>query len=106
MLTHIAQSAERISNTLIMTDTHGYSGNPNNFGDAQLQLDVETEQIIMDELKKSKVCKSASSEETPVKVDCSESTCSDSNNSKFYSVAFDPLDGSSIVDTNFAVGSI
>jgi len=83
LLTHIANSAERIAYTLIMTDTHGYSGNPNNFGDNQLQLDVETEEIIMDELKKSKVCKSASSEETPVKVDCSESWDSSDSKNKF-----------------------
>jgi len=39
----------------------------------------------MDELKKSKVCKSASSEETPVKVDLSVSWTNEDllNNNKF-----------------------
>jgi sedoheptulose-bisphosphatase len=43
------------------------------------------------------VCKYACSEEVPEPVDVGgEGFC----------VAFDPLDGSSIVDTNFAVGTI
>jgi sedoheptulose-bisphosphatase len=43
----------------------------------------------------------ASSEETPeeVPMGCAEGVGG-------FSVAFDPLDGSSIIDTNFAVGSI
>jgi sedoheptulose-bisphosphatase len=43
------------------------------------------------------VCKWACSEEVPEPVDVGGSG---------FSVAFDPLDGSSIVDTNFSVGTI
>jgi hypothetical protein len=43
------------------------------------------------------VCKYACSEEVPEPVDLQGSG---------FSVAFDPLDGSSIVDTNFTVGTI
>jgi fructose-1,6-bisphosphatase len=43
------------------------------------------------------VCKWACSEEVPEPVDCE---------GEGFSVAFDPLDGSSIVDTNFTVGTI
>ncbi len=43
------------------------------------------------------VCEYACSEEVPEPVSC---------DGKGFSVAFDPLDGSSIVDTNFAVGTI
>jgi fructose-1,6-bisphosphatase len=43
------------------------------------------------------VCKYACSEEVPEPVDVG---------GEGYCVAFDPLDGSSIVDTNFAVGTI
>lgn len=43
------------------------------------------------------VCKWACSEEVPEPVDMGGSG---------FSVAFDPLDGSSIVDTNFSVGTI
>ncbi len=43
------------------------------------------------------VCKWACSEEVPEPVDMG---------GEGFSVAFDPLDGSSIVDTNFAVGTI
>jgi sedoheptulose-bisphosphatase len=40
----------------------------------------------------------AASEETPEEISC--------NADKGYSVGFDPLDGSSIIDANFAVGTI
>lgn len=40
----------------------------------------------------------ASSEETPEEISCNADTG--------YSVSFDPLDGSSIIDANFAVGTI
>ena len=43
------------------------------------------------------VCKYACSEEVPEPVDME---------GEGFSVAFDPLDGSSIVDTNFTVGTL
>lgn len=48
-------------------------------------------------LKDSGVVATASSEETPTE---------DPMGGEGFSVAFDPLDGSSIIDTNFAVGTI
>ena len=36
----------------------------------------------------------------------SQDTCDDDATGEGFSVAFDPLDGSSIVDTNFTVGTI
>merc|ERR1712193_452980 len=56
-----------------------------------------TEVDRFEKLKASGVCAVASSEETPEEVELGGS---------LYGVAFDPLDGSSIVDANFAVGSI
>eukprot|EP00752_Nemacystus_decipiens_P007732 g6913.t1 len=69
----------------------------NEFGDEQLAIDVLANNVIFENLKASGCCATASSEETPVE---------DPMGGEGYSVAFDPLDGSSIIDTNFAVGTI
>ncbi|KAG2448279.1 hypothetical protein HYH02_006863 [Chlamydomonas schloesseri] len=69
----------------------------NSFGDEQLAVDMVADKLLFEALKYSHVCKLACSEEVPEPVDMGgEGFC----------VAFDPLDGSSIVDTNFAVGTI
>ena len=53
--------------------------------------------VMMEHLRASGVVEVSASEENPHEVDCG---------GRGYSVAFDPLDGSSIVDCNFAVGTI
>jgi len=69
----------------------------NEFGDEQLAIDILADNILFANLKACGACEIASSEETPTE---------DPMGGKGYSVAFDPLDGSSIIDTNFAVGTI
>lgn len=69
----------------------------NDFGDEQLAIDVLADKLIFDNLMASGVVATASSEEVPVEKPMSP-------DGKF-SVAFDPLDGSSIIDTNFSVGT-
>jgi sedoheptulose-bisphosphatase len=83
--------------------SHEKIGTSNAFGDNQLDVDVKTDAVIFSCLRDSKVVHVAASEENPLEINCNfqSSTCS-----KGYSVAFDPLDGSSIVDANFAVGTI
>eukprot|EP00274_Cyanoptyche_gloeocystis_P007263 CAMPEP_0196667536 /NCGR_PEP_ID=MMETSP1086-20130531/65137_1 /TAXON_ID=77921 /ORGANISM="Cyanoptyche gloeocystis , Strain SAG4.97" /LENGTH=422 /DNA_ID=CAMNT_0042004875 /DNA_START=27 /DNA_END=1296 /DNA_ORIENTATION=+ len=70
----------------------------NSFGDEQLAVDVLADNLLFDALKRSEVCASGSSEE--------QSDVIALNSKGKFSVAFDPLDGSSIIDTNFAVGTI
>eukprot|EP00741_Cyanophora_paradoxa_P003414 tig00000704_g3317.t1 len=70
----------------------------NSFGDEQLAVDVLADNLLFDALRRCGACASASSEEQSDVITLNE-------NGK-YSVAFDPLDGSSIIDTNFAVGTI
>jgi fructose-1,6-bisphosphatase len=53
------------------------------------------------EYRATKVVHIGSSEETPEEVDLGAPA-----DSQGFSVSFDPLDGSSIIDTNFSVGSI
>jgi len=87
--------------TQLRAGSNGFStgqvGTQNTFGDDQLEVDVTTDKAVFERLKASGVCAVASSEETPEEVELGGS---------LYGVAFDPLDGSSIVDANFAVGSI
>lgn len=69
-------------------------------------------------MRSSGVCATASSEEDPTRIDLSGSlrirsggggrgaTGTTTEDGEVFSVAFDPLDGSSVIDANFAVGSI
>mmetsp|Transcript_2761 Transcript_2761/g.4722 ORF Transcript_2761/g.4722 Transcript_2761/m.4722 type:complete len:323 (+) Transcript_2761:40-1008(+) len=70
----------------------------NDFGDVQLDFDVQIDSILFESLKESGVVYGASSEERPYLTKLSE-------NGKFF-VTFDPLDGSSIIDSNLAIGTI
>ena len=62
-----------------------------------MAIDLLANNVIFQNLKESGAVATASSEETPIE---------DPMYGNGYSVAFDPLDGSSIIDTNFAVGTI
>jgi len=70
----------------------------NSFGDRQLTVDVIADDLLWDLAKSSKLVCEASSEEEPEIV----KTCPDGQ----YVLCWDPLDGSSIVDNNWAVGTI
>lgn len=72
-------------------------GSMNDFGDAQLDIDMKADAVMFECLRESKLVGIASSEENPKELDCSGTG---------FSVAFDPLDGSSVIDANFAVGTI
>jgi sedoheptulose-bisphosphatase len=70
----------------------------NDFGDVQLDFDVQIDSILFEHLKDCGVVYAASSEERPYLTKLNE-------NGKFL-VTFDPLDGSSIIDSNLAIGTI
>lgn len=97
ILETIKRAAIRISDALKYSDL-GYTHNQNSTGDTQLKLDVLSDNIITEEFLKSKDIKALVSEEK-------EGILSVNEGGKFI-VAYDPLDGSSLVDVNFAVGSI
>jgi len=69
----------------------------NEFGEEQLAIDILANSVIFANLRASGAVMTASSEETPTE---------DPMGGIGYSTAFDPLDGSSIIDTNFAVGTV
>ena len=70
----------------------------NDFGDVQLDFDVQIDSILFEHLKDCGVVYAASSEERPYLTKLNEK-------GKFL-VTFDPLDGSSIIDSNLAIGTI
>ena len=70
----------------------------NEFGKSQSNIDLEADKIIFKHLKTSGVVFAAASEESPKINEISEDGS--------YFVTFDPIDGSSVIDCNFSVGSI
>ncbi|KAK5636890.1 hypothetical protein RRF57_012602 [Xylaria bambusicola] len=79
------------------------AGSENAFGDTQLNVDVLADEFFRDELAACPAVVAASSEEDPVEIDMSTSS---EDMDDVYAVAFDPLDGSSIIGPNWSVGSI
>ena len=99
LICEIADASKYIINA-INTGDLGVAGTSNLYGEQQLALDVLSDRIITKRLINSGVVARIASEERDeiVEVDpeCEEK----------FSVAFDPLDGSSLVDVNLAVGTI
>lgn len=93
----IKESAIKIK-YLIETGDTGKSEQENSTGDTQLKLDIQSDVIIEDIFAKVKSIKAIVSEEQ-------ESIVNLHDDGK-YLIAYDPLDGSSLVDVNLSVGSI
>lgn len=84
---------------LLKNQSFDYAKSVNESGDLQLEVDVAANAILRDSLLALESVKGIASEEE------SEAIYKE-NDDGAYLVAFDPLDGSSIIDSNFAVGSI
>lgn len=84
----------------VRTASCGGTACVNSFGDEQLAVDMVADKLLFEALNHSHFCKYACSEEVPELQDMGGPV------EGGFSVAFDPLDGSSIVDTNFTVGTI
>ena len=99
LICEIAEASKYIIHS-ISTGDLGVAGTSNLYGEQQLALDVLADRILRKRLDHSRVVANMMSEEMdeiiPVSPDCGGK----------YSVAFDPLDGSSLVDVNLAVGTI
>ncbi|MGP1561525.1 MAG: class 1 fructose-bisphosphatase [Helicobacteraceae bacterium] len=93
----IEKAVVRIQEAISYDDT-GYANNKNSSGDVQLKLDIKSDYIVEEELSKVPTIKALASEEKK-QVDMV-------NENGTYLVGYDPLDGSSLVDVNLAVGSI
>ncbi|MBQ3674806.1 MAG: fructose-1,6-bisphosphatase, partial [Campylobacter sp.] len=93
----IENIAKKISNELKFAE-FGYTQNQNSTGDTQLKFDVLSDKIIENEFKNSSLVKALVSEEKDGMLTINEKG--------EFIVAYDPLDGSSLFDVNFAIGSI
>lgn len=98
LLYHIARGVKYINFSLRAGNT-GLANSENSSGEDQLKLDVLADQIIMEQLKSSELCALIASEEQDDLVQLP------APRGKFV-VAYDPLDGSSLVDSNLSIGSI
>lgn len=98
MLIAIGDGVKGVAETL-RTASSAETGTSNLLGDKQLVADIEADNKIMDALRACHTVALASSEENP------QDILLNAENGA-YSVAFDPLDGSSIIGANWAVGSI
>jgi len=102
----VGEATANISALLENFVDQSYAGTQNSSGDDQLKLDIACDEAVFAAIRKSEVFCIAASEETPVETEVSGSPVTSSQENEMYSIGFDPLDGSSIIDANFSVGSI
>lgn len=82
------------------------AGTANTFGDDQLNVDVAAENLLRDALAECPSVVTASSEEDPEEKPVQHVSNGTVSGGETYTVAFDPLDGSSIIAPNWTVGTI
>ncbi|OTA92930.1 hypothetical protein M434DRAFT_31410 [Hypoxylon sp. CO27-5] len=84
------------------------AGSSNAFGDDQLNVDVLAENSIRSAISRCPLVVTASSEEDPIERDVQthQGRQADVTLNEHYTIAFDPLDGSSIIAPNWTVGTI
>lgn len=97
LILDIARAAKYIQFAIRTTQT-GLAGTRNQFGEEQIKIDVLSDDIIQQHLRESRLVASYISEEQSEVIELKDDAP--------FSVVFDPLDGSSLVDVNFAIGSI
>lgn len=118
LLPHLLAAISQIGASLRTLHHVALAGSANLFGDDQLNVDVAAENAVRAALTKCPLVATASSEEDPEEtqvhraeaeagdVASASSASSSSSSDERFSVAFDPLDGSSIIAANWSVGTI
>lgn len=97
ILPALEQCAQEISLLITQDNRIDYAQAQNISGDKQLKLDIKADKVIAQIL---------------LNLDCIQGICSEEKEEAIYKesgeyfVAYDPLDGSSIIDSNLSVGSI
>jgi fructose-1,6-bisphosphatase I len=99
LICEIAEASKYVINA-VRTGDLGVAGTSNLYGEEQLALDVLSDRIIRKRLIKSGVVCKIASEEMDEILEVTPA------NDGMYAVSYDPLDGSSLVDVNLAVGTI
>lgn len=121
VLPSLLSALSQIAHALARAHTVSLAGTANTFGDDQLNVDVLAEKILRDTLAANCAASvvTASSEEDPVERAVVVVVAEDETDKEglltgqeqgqaeeTYTVAFDPLDGSSIIAPNWTVGTI
>lgn len=83
---------------LIACGETSYTANTNTSGDLQLALDVQSDLLIEEELSKINSIRALFSEEKEQHLPCFSEG--------IYCIAYDPIDGSSLIGSNLSVGTI
>jgi len=96
-LVALGEATSKISLHLTNYVSHELAGSQNASGDDQLKLDILCDKAVFDCVRESGMYSTVASEETPEETPVGNG---------MYSLGCDPLDGSSIIDANFSVGSI
>lgn len=105
VLPSLLKAIDDIAQTLRNSQHVGLAGSSNTFGDDQLNVDVSAENHLREALAGCPSVATASSEEDPVETQVKHGDAG-GKTSESYTVAFDPLDGSSIIAPNWTVGTI
>jgi len=93
----LSEQGKKIKSAFIGRQT--YADSKNIYGEQQVALDKWADELLIKELKASGLVKAIASEEQPEVVTVPESA-------GMYSITLDPLDGSSLIGVNLAVGTI
>lgn len=99
LICEIAEASKYVINA-VRTGDLGVAGTSNLYGEEQLALDVLSDRILRKRLVHSGVVCNIASEEMD------EIFSAQPSGPGLYSVAYDPLDGSSLVDVNLSIGTI
>lgn len=99
LICEIAEASKYVINA-VRTGDLGVAGTSNLYGEEQLALDVLSDRILRKRLIHSGVVCNIASEEMDEVFNAQASAPG------LYSVAYDPLDGSSLVDVNLSIGTI
>ncbi|HLL60277.1 MAG TPA: class 1 fructose-bisphosphatase [Candidatus Nitrosocosmicus sp.] len=102
LLTHLENCAKIIASHLRrngLSDFLGNNGNTNIYGDEVQKLDEFANELLVNTFKESKLVTLIGSEELEEPIHISDTHAK-------YSIFFDPIDGSSNIDTNASTGTI
>ncbi|KAK4097231.1 fructose-1,6-bisphosphatase [Parathielavia hyrcaniae] len=107
VIPRLLQSIAAVADALRQSHNVIAVGTANTFGDHQLNVDVTAENLIRNAMLDCPSIVTASSEEDPVERRVHPHSSSPSSSpTEQYTLAFDPLDGSSIISANWTVGTI
>lgn len=97
ILLTLADGAMQVT-SLFHPENRKKTNNVNSSGDVQMHMDIASDNLFFELFSKKECVKEYASEE--------RETINTINNTATYSVTLDPLDGSSLLDVNLAVGTI